>query len=57
VEQHKQGGGDAGAVAGIASVSLGDGSAEEGIRDLALMEALLASAQQQGGPVEVVQVL
>jgi hypothetical protein len=55
VEQHKQGGAAA-AAAGSASASLGDGSAEAGIRDLALMEALLASAQQQGAPVQVVQV-
>lgn len=53
VELHKQGGSSA---AGSSSASLGDGSPQEGLRDLALMEALLGSAARQGALEQVQQV-
>ena len=56
MQLHKQQGAGAGS-SSSSSESHGDGSAEEGIRDLALMEALLQSAQQDGAPVKVQAVL
>ncbi len=53
MELHKLGGGSA---AGSSGGSLGDGSPEEGLRDLALMEALLGSAQREGALEKVAQV-